>query len=234
MVLSIAIAIPIPGLRSLARFAWTLGFRLKALHDLVRGRIGGEEYRVARSVHSVPVMLLALVPVFGAIAYAVSGPMVKKHGPGRLLVDQAATKLPFGLYRRLGMARFTTPRPPQASATRERRPEQLATMDGTVVHGIRGPILAGAARSSRIQRPVRCWDSNAPAFQPGAIPLSVSTKGSSSACRRRTPIPSQKGPPTSTAVVASTGEFAVRGLRTRKRQRNEDDSLKPSRGPPGP
>ena len=53
-------------------------------------------------------MLLGLVPGFGAIAYAVSEPMLK--GPGRMLVDESASRLPFKLYRRLGLARFTAPR----------------------------------------------------------------------------------------------------------------------------
>ena len=109
MVLS-AIPIPIPGLRSAARSGWTLAFRLRALNAVVRGRITREEYRTARSIHSVPVMLLALVPAFGAIAYVVSDTMTKK-GLGRLLVDQAAYKMPFSLYRRLHLAVLTAPKP---------------------------------------------------------------------------------------------------------------------------
>ena len=113
MVLSVAVAVPIPGLRSLARFAWMLAFRLKGLMGLATGRITREEYRVVRSIHTVPVMLLALVPAVGAAAYAVSDPMLK--GPGRMLVDQAASKLPFRLYRRLGLARLTAPRRPKTT-----------------------------------------------------------------------------------------------------------------------
>ena len=117
MVLSVAIAIPIPGLRSAARFGWTLAFRLKAMYALVRGKITREEYRMARSIHSVPVMLIALVPAFGAIAYVASDTMTKK-GLGRLLVDQAAHKAPFGLYRRLRLARITSPQLPQVEVGR--------------------------------------------------------------------------------------------------------------------
>ena len=80
MALSLAIVVPVPGLRSLARFAWTLGFRLKALYARGTGRISGEEYRTARAIHSVPVMLLALVPAIGAIAYAGSEPDAKWPG----------------------------------------------------------------------------------------------------------------------------------------------------------
>jgi hypothetical protein len=109
LILSVAIAIPIPGLRSAARFGWTLAFRLKAMAALVRGKISKEEYQVARSIHSVPVMLVALVPAIGAIGYAVSDTMVKR-GLGRMLLDQSAHKVPFGLYERLRIDRITAPR----------------------------------------------------------------------------------------------------------------------------
>ena len=108
LILSIAIVVPIPGLRSVARFAWTATFRLKALYDLARGSITREEYRVARSLHTVPVMLIALIPGFGAISYVASDTMVRT-GLGRMLLDQTAHKLPFGLYRRLGLERVTAP-----------------------------------------------------------------------------------------------------------------------------
>ena len=108
MVLSVAVVIPIPGLRSLARFGWTLSFRLKGLFGRASGKISKEEYRAVRSIHTVPVMLLALLPAVGAIAYAASDPVVKK-GLGWLLIDQSASKLPVGLYRRLRLARITAP-----------------------------------------------------------------------------------------------------------------------------
>jgi hypothetical protein len=57
-------------------------------------------------------MLLALVPAFGAIAYVASDTMIR-NGLGRMLLDQSAHKVPFGLYRRLGLARVTAPRFPQ-------------------------------------------------------------------------------------------------------------------------
>ena len=109
LVLSVAIVVPIPGLRSAARFGWTAAFRIKALYDLARGNITREEYRVARSIHSIPVMLIALIPGFGAISYVARDTMVKT-GLGRMLLDQTAHKLPFGLYRRLRLERVTMPR----------------------------------------------------------------------------------------------------------------------------
>ena len=112
MVLSVVIVIPIPGLRSLARAGWTLTFRLKGLYGLATGRITREEYRVVRSIHTVPVMLLALLPLVGAVAYAASELMLK--GPGRMLIDQAASKLPFKLYGRLHLAHLAAPRQAKA------------------------------------------------------------------------------------------------------------------------
>ena len=110
LVLSVALAIPIPGLRSAARFIWSLAFRLHALYALIRGRMTREEYHAAASIHTIPVMLLALVPGFGAIAYAASATMMKK-GLGRMLIDESASRLPFRLYCRLRLARLIAPRP---------------------------------------------------------------------------------------------------------------------------
>jgi hypothetical protein len=77
-------------------------------------------------------MLLALVPVVGAVAYAVSEPMLK--GPGWMLTDQAASKLPFKLYRRLGLARITMPRRAKAPITALRLARQVAATDTRVEH----------------------------------------------------------------------------------------------------
>ena len=120
IVLSAAIPIPIPGLRSAARFSWTLAFRLKARSAFSKGTITRAEYQRARSLHSVPVMLIALVPAVGAIAYVASNTAATR-GLGRLLLDQAAYRMPFGLYRRLRLARITAPPIPLAKARQSDR-----------------------------------------------------------------------------------------------------------------
>jgi hypothetical protein len=112
LVLSVVIAVPIPGLRSLARCAWTAGFRVRAIYKHSRGRISAEEYRREQAIHSVPVMLISLIPGFGSIAYVVGGPMVSS-GLARVLIDQCLCKLPFGAYRRLDLDRLTAPQVPQ-------------------------------------------------------------------------------------------------------------------------
>jgi hypothetical protein len=118
LTLTVAVAIPIPGLRSAARFIWTFTFRLKALYELGRGRMTREEYQVARSIHSVPVMILALVPALGAMAYAASDTLLKR-GLGRMLLDQSAHKVPLGLYSRLGLGRIIAPRSPEPVVIRK-------------------------------------------------------------------------------------------------------------------
>lgn len=112
LILSVAIAIPIPGLRSLARFTWTASFRINAFCNRLRGKISKEEYQLAKSIHSVPVMIISLIPGVGAVAYVASGTMIK-NGLARVLFDQGMHKLPFGLYRKLHLARILTPRPVQ-------------------------------------------------------------------------------------------------------------------------
>ncbi|MFQ5875431.1 MAG: hypothetical protein ACE5JL_16760, partial [Dehalococcoidia bacterium] len=122
LVLSLGLAIPIPGLRSAARFTWVLAFRLKARYGLARGRITRAEYKEARGMHSVPVMLISLLPAVGAAAYVASDTM-RKHGLGHILADQFAYKLPFGLYRRLRLARITA-LPARGTTTRADKPLQ--------------------------------------------------------------------------------------------------------------
>jgi hypothetical protein len=122
LVLSVVIAVPIPGLRSLARGAWTGGFRVRAVYRRSRGWISAEEYRRQRAMHSLPVMLIALVPGFGSIAYIAGGPIVSS-GLARVSIDQCLCKLPFGLYRRLNLDRLAAPRvPPLVTASLAVRP----------------------------------------------------------------------------------------------------------------
>ena len=108
LALSLALMVPIPGLRSAARFGWVLAFRIKARVALSQGRITPDEYRLARSTHSVPVMLLSLIPGLGTVAYFAAGPLIGGSVP-RLLIDGFAHRLPFRLYHRLSLGRVTAP-----------------------------------------------------------------------------------------------------------------------------
>ena len=150
LVLSVAVAIPIPGLRSAARFGWTLAFRIKAMVALIRGRITKEEYQVERSIHSVPVMLVALVPGFGAVAYGVSDSMMKR-GMGRMLIDQSAHKMPFGLYRRMGLARITAPQTPNPAHRTPALPQRILANSERVYERLASSVMPPQSAHSPVR-----------------------------------------------------------------------------------
>ena len=107
LVLSVAIALPIPGMRSLARFLWTFVFWVKSqLRRLTRrGRADAES---TPNIHTPLVMVLALVPALGGVAYLASEPL-RDRLLARLMLDQIAGKLPFKIYRRAGIGRWLAP-----------------------------------------------------------------------------------------------------------------------------
>ena len=107
LVLSVAVVIPIPGMRSLARFAWTLAFWSKAQGRRLFHRTTSPAGKVS-NIHSPLVMVLALVPGFGAIAYLAARPLRKKLLV-RLMLDQIAWKLPFRLHGRMRLGRWLAP-----------------------------------------------------------------------------------------------------------------------------
>ena len=107
LVMSVAIAIPIPGLRSAARFLWTVTFWVKAqLRRLRRKRV--EDAGRVTNIHTPVVMGLALVPAVGGAAYLASRPLRSKL-LARLMLDQIAWKLPFRLYHRTRIGRWLAP-----------------------------------------------------------------------------------------------------------------------------
>lgn len=106
--LSVVIAIPIPGLRSLARFVWTFVFWAKVQARRFHRRTAE---RKATNVHTPFVMGVALLPLVGGAAYLASRPLRRKLVI-LLMLDQTAIKLPFGLYRRLRLNRLLSPAPP--------------------------------------------------------------------------------------------------------------------------
>ena len=101
------IAVPIPGVRSLARFGWTLSIWVKT--QLRRFRRGASRAAgVTTNVHSPLIMAVALVPILGGIAYLASRPLRRKVLI-RLMLDQVAVKLPFKFYTRLRLNRLLAP-----------------------------------------------------------------------------------------------------------------------------
>ena len=89
----------------MARFGWTLTFWFKAqFRRFRRSKADGE----TTNVHSPLVMVLALVPLLGGIAYLAARPLRRKLLI-RLMLDQAAVKLPFKFYTRLRINRLLAP-----------------------------------------------------------------------------------------------------------------------------
>ena len=113
MVLSVVIAIPIPGLRSAARFFWTLLFWFKFQLQRLIPRSSSAGPR-PENIHNPLVMLIALIPGFGAVAYLGARPLRQKLLI-RLMLDQSAWKLPFRLYQRWHLGRWFAPKPSEVA-----------------------------------------------------------------------------------------------------------------------
>ena len=106
-----AIVVPIPGFRSALRFGWTAAFWVKAQVSRLRRR--GDR---KPNVHQPLVMLIALVPLAGAAAYLAAPPLRNKL-LARLVLDQVAYRLPFGVYRRPRLFRWLNPQSAAGTGT---------------------------------------------------------------------------------------------------------------------
>ena len=118
LVLSVAIVIPLPGLRSLARFVWTLGFWFKAQRRSFRRGTSEPAQRVS-NIHAPLVMGLSLVPGLGAVAY-LAAPPLRQKALIRLMLDQIGRKIPFGVYERMRLSQWLAPNPGKAEPQRPR------------------------------------------------------------------------------------------------------------------
>ena len=114
LVLSVAIAIPVPGARSAARALWTMAFWAKSNIWRLRGP-SARPTSNGSDIHTPLVMALALLPGFGSVAYLASRPLRDKLLI-RLVLDQLAWKLPFGLYQRARIGRWLAPEVKQPTA----------------------------------------------------------------------------------------------------------------------
>lgn len=104
----IAISIPLRfPFGSVARFGWTVVFRLKTEARALFRRASQEEVRGARKIHTLTVALLSALPGLGTFAYILAEPIRKNRPLLAVLLDEALRKLPFGLYRRQHLAVLT-------------------------------------------------------------------------------------------------------------------------------
>ena len=85
---------------NIARFAWTVFFRLRAEATALVRRRSDERLRGARKIHTLMVAAAALVPFIGFFAYLLAEPLRRNRPLLAILLDQGLRKLPFGLYRR--------------------------------------------------------------------------------------------------------------------------------------
>jgi len=99
--------IPIPGLQNLARLAWTVAFSVVVQVKRLRHRAAGSREKFT-NVHTPLVMVLSLLPVLGSFAYLATRPLWNMM-LWRLVLDQVAWKLPFGLYKRMRLERLLPP-----------------------------------------------------------------------------------------------------------------------------
>ncbi len=111
LVLTIAIPVPIPGVRSLARFSWTLAFWFRDLLRIFRWR-SSRTSRSSPGVHGLVVLFLSLIPILGAIAYLTARPL-RKPLLMRIALDQTMMMMPFGLHQRLSVTKWLAPRRPK-------------------------------------------------------------------------------------------------------------------------
>ena len=104
----IAISIPLRfPLGSIARFGWTVFFRIRIEVRALFGRVSGEELRGARKIHTLTVAVLSALPGLGTFAYIVAEPLRKNRPLLAVLLDEALRKIPFRLYERQHLAVLT-------------------------------------------------------------------------------------------------------------------------------
>ncbi len=104
----VAISIPLRfPFGSVARFGWTIFFRLRAEARALARRASKEELRGARKIHTLTVAVLSALPGLGTFAYLLSEPLRKNRPLLAVLLDEVLRRLPFGLYRRQHLAVLT-------------------------------------------------------------------------------------------------------------------------------
>ena len=94
-------------LENVARFGWTVFFRLTAEARALIRRGSDERLRGARKIHTLTVAAASLVPFLGSFAYLLAEPLRRNRPLLAVLLDQGFRRLPFRLYRRQHLAVLT-------------------------------------------------------------------------------------------------------------------------------
>jgi hypothetical protein len=103
LVIGIALRFPVG---TIARVTYTGGNLLIATLRLALRRIDRRAWRVAASVHSPLVIMVACLPAVGTFSYLVAKPVRSKPLLARVVLDGAGEKLPWGVYRKAGLKRL--------------------------------------------------------------------------------------------------------------------------------
>ena len=113
---------------------------------LLRGQIDRDTFRLAASIHSPLVMVLAAVPGFGSFAYLAAKPVRANRLLLRAVTDSALRKAPKDLYGRSGLRRFIA-RPVGAA-------DAVDTVAPAIPAGIETPAFAIPGYAPAVALPV--------------------------------------------------------------------------------
>ena len=110
---------------SITRVAYTSGNLALASLRLLLRRISRANWQRQLGIHSPLVILVAAMPGVGTFSYLVSMPVLRHFLLARVTLDMVGEKLPFRVYRRLGMKRIIA-RTPRTDA------DSPAAVEGTI------------------------------------------------------------------------------------------------------
>ncbi len=99
-----------PGTRSALRFGTVVALRTRDTFRYHQAEISREEFNESRRTHTWLVAIVGLVPAFGAGAYLLSPQMRRCSYIAPLVFDRMLHRLPFRLYYRRRLHRFTVER----------------------------------------------------------------------------------------------------------------------------
>ena len=99
-----------PGTRSAARFSSVIFLRLRDTVRYRRGDLSQDAYTESRQTHTWLVAIVGLVPLLGAGAYLLSPQMRRCSYIVPLAFDRVLHRIPFRVYYRLRLHRFTVER----------------------------------------------------------------------------------------------------------------------------
>ena len=139
--LMIGVALRFP-IGSIVRASYTASNLLLASARFGLRRTDYRSWRMATRIHSPLVILVAAMPGIGTFAYVVSGPMRSNRTLLRVIFDSLGEKVPFHLYRRLGLRRVIAGKPHHLAPVADTSLASLAESAADAADGL-GQSAAG-------------------------------------------------------------------------------------------